>query len=81
MSGIKGENIGSRKHCMRYDNVIIFESLTLMPFCLEKTSIRNLVVKGLTSVKYARIMHMITFVLFYIITIYHVPHEVFEHEA
>ena len=31
----------SRKLCMRYDEVMTFEGLMLMTFCLEKTSVRK----------------------------------------
>ena len=29
---------------MRYDDIFMFESLTLTPFCLEKGSIRKMVI-------------------------------------
>ena len=38
------------KTCTCYEDVMAFESLTLKPFCLEKTSERKMVFKGFIDV-------------------------------
>ena len=54
------------KRCTHYDNFMMFENLTLTPFCLEKTSLRIMVFQwalGWDQVNYARVM--ITYVCYY----------------